>query len=260
MSKQVRWSCPNGCPAVLGPSKPRRNASVRYCLTCSADSPRLVERTAPALERKREARAQKLVVIKQARKERHAERLAAYYTVSGVNLLVEMRAALKAPVFKGMKEPDLVVRNRSGIGVYGRAWYHRHQILVNRIPGLTANDVRDTLLHELAHLCTGRTSRREHHGVAWKSNFRLACEQFLGVRPRVHTRFGGEVEKMLEERERSAASSPPPCVTCGAKTTTERVVVAGVSETQVARICGNPECPTRAVITSQVAETEGGAS
>lgn len=205
MAKQVRWSCPNGCPGVLGPRQPRRSASVRYCLTCSAKSPTLVERTAPALERQREARAHKRIVKLAERKRRVAEQTAAYYTVAGVNLLVEMRAALKCHVFKGMAEPELVVRN-STRGTYGRAWYSRNRILVNRKPGLTAHDVRDTLLHELAHLKTGRTSRREHHGVAWKSNFRLACEQYLGVRPRVHNRFGGEVERMLEERERSAAS------------------------------------------------------
>jgi predicted SprT family Zn-dependent metalloprotease len=203
--RQVRWACPAGHPAVLGPSKPRRMSTCRYCLLCSSHAAQLVERTAPALERQRDERAQKLVARRAAKKQKTAEQLAAYYTVVGINLLDEMRAALKCAVFKGMKEPTLIVRN-STRGTYGRAWYNKHQILVNRMPGLTPNDVRDTLLHELAHLKTGRTSRREHHGVAWKTNFRLACEQFLGVRPRVHTRFGGEVERLLEEREKSAAS------------------------------------------------------
>ena len=75
MAKQVRWSCPNGCPGVLGPRQPRRSASVRYCLTCSAKSPTLVERTAPALERQREARAHKCIVKLAERKRRVATRI-----------------------------------------------------------------------------------------------------------------------------------------------------------------------------------------
>lgn len=43
------------CP----PERPRKNATVRFCLDCSASSTTLVERVCPALERRREAKAQR---------------------------------------------------------------------------------------------------------------------------------------------------------------------------------------------------------
>jgi hypothetical protein len=53
--KMIRWACPNGCPGVLGPSRPRRDDVRRYCLKCSEDSGRLVERVAPVIERRRQS-------------------------------------------------------------------------------------------------------------------------------------------------------------------------------------------------------------
>lgn len=40
----IRWTCPNGCAAVLGPSRPVRDAVVRVCLSCSQGQLRLVQR------------------------------------------------------------------------------------------------------------------------------------------------------------------------------------------------------------------------
>lgn len=40
----IRWSCPNGCPAVLGPSRAARDAVCRFCLLCSEGSVHLVHR------------------------------------------------------------------------------------------------------------------------------------------------------------------------------------------------------------------------
>ena len=59
MGSRVRWDCPNGHPGVLGPMRPRMDSVVRYCLTCSQQTGRLVPRVAPALERKREAKRQR---------------------------------------------------------------------------------------------------------------------------------------------------------------------------------------------------------
>lgn len=56
-AKRIRWECPNGLhPGVLASSRPRKNATARYCLACSETAGVLVERTAPALERKRNAK------------------------------------------------------------------------------------------------------------------------------------------------------------------------------------------------------------
>jgi hypothetical protein len=76
-TKRVRWACPNGCPAVLGPSRPRRDDVARYCLTCSAKRGRLVLRTAPSLEAKRESKAERAKAKKAAAAARAAAREAA---------------------------------------------------------------------------------------------------------------------------------------------------------------------------------------
>lgn len=50
------WVCPNGRhPAVRGPERPRKFATVRFCLGCSEGASQLVERVAPALVRQRSA-------------------------------------------------------------------------------------------------------------------------------------------------------------------------------------------------------------
>lgn len=58
MTQQARWQCPHCQHGCLAPTKPRRDDVRRYCLDCSRKTGRLVERVAPALERKREARKQ----------------------------------------------------------------------------------------------------------------------------------------------------------------------------------------------------------
>jgi hypothetical protein len=47
-TKRYRWVCPVGGLGALGPKAPRKTATIRYCLPCSAKSPTLVERTCPA--------------------------------------------------------------------------------------------------------------------------------------------------------------------------------------------------------------------
>lgn len=56
MSQRTRWVCPNGCPAKLGSTRPRKDDVVRYCLVCSERTGKLVPRSAPALERQRAER------------------------------------------------------------------------------------------------------------------------------------------------------------------------------------------------------------
>lgn len=50
--------CPACGSTVLGPVRPRALATCRFCLTCSADSPTMVSRAAPALEKRRATRAE----------------------------------------------------------------------------------------------------------------------------------------------------------------------------------------------------------
>ena len=209
-SKRVRWACPNGCPSVLASSRPRRDDVARYCLPCSAKRGRLVLRTAPALDAKREAKATAAKTKKAAAAARAAERETAYYTVHGVDLREELKKLWSLPIARELRAklsgvlvqygpPKLVVRTRSTPHHrYGVAYWHRHEILINRIPGHDMFDVRDTLAHEVAHILTPGA----RHGIAWKTAFRLLCEQAYGVRPRVETRHT-DADKMM----RAAAAS-----------------------------------------------------
>ena len=218
--KRVRWACPNGCPAVLAPSRPRRDDVARYCLPCSAKRGRLVLRVAPALEAKRAAKAAATKTKKATAVARTAERETAYHTVHGVDLREELKKLWSLPIAHELRAkldpneldrtapPKLVVRNRSaGAGRMGVAWWQRHEILINRVPGQDAHHVRDTLAHEVAHILTPRA----RHGIAWKTAFRLLCEQAYGVRPRVENRFTNA--DALMRMMRAAASDAPPLAT-----------------------------------------------
>ena len=74
----IRWSCPNGCPAVLGPARAHRKATCRVCLTCSAGQPLLVAREPTVLVKTREKKVTARKAAREAaRAKRDAERLAA---------------------------------------------------------------------------------------------------------------------------------------------------------------------------------------
>lgn len=58
-SKTVIWKCPSGeHQGVRAPSRPRKDDIRRFCLDCSTETGRLVERVAPAVERKRARKAE----------------------------------------------------------------------------------------------------------------------------------------------------------------------------------------------------------
>lgn len=83
-SRRVRWECPSGeHPAVLGSTRPRKNAVVRFCIPCSMEAGVLVERRAPALERGRVAK-QAARGAKQQREREQAREAAARACVVSV--------------------------------------------------------------------------------------------------------------------------------------------------------------------------------
>lgn len=89
----VRWVCPRCGNSINGPERPRKDDVRRYCLRCSEKTGRLVERTAPKLERERAVKAERAQAqrkVASARKATQraaaAERERARRTVVGVNL------------------------------------------------------------------------------------------------------------------------------------------------------------------------------
>jgi hypothetical protein len=194
-----RWICPTGAhPAVLGLMRPRRDDVCRYCLECSRGVGRLVLRVAPRLEKVRKDRLLRAIRRTERRTKRIQRRTAAYYTVAGVNLADEMARMLQAKAFVDTPlqghPPRLLVRRASRRPrTFGRAEYRYWAIRIVDYPGITATDVQETLCHELAHMATPGAG----HSVRWKTMFRLAAEELLGVRPRLDRHFHGEVSGLL---------------------------------------------------------------
>lgn len=112
--KRVRWNCPTGEHAgVLGPTRPRRNATIRYCLECSENSTTLVERVPAALEKKRAAQAVKTKAKAEKRKERSEKREASIYSLDGRDLRDDMRRLLATEEIKGLVRADLFTESHS---------------------------------------------------------------------------------------------------------------------------------------------------
>jgi len=97
----VRWVCPSCGGGVNGPQRPRMDDVRRYCLRCSAKTGRLVQRTAPSLERRREEAAARSAT--KARRKADAERARWLVTLKDANgverdldVKTELRTALTA--------------------------------------------------------------------------------------------------------------------------------------------------------------------
>lgn len=207
--KMVRWVCPNCDQGKLAPSRPRRDDVRRYCLACSEETGRLVERAAPALDRKRQQRSARLAEKRKAVAQREAERERARYTVAGVDLRQEMAAYLRLPLFRSMRRrpPKLTVSRRSSypskLG-YASPW--QNTITVFDYPGCTEHDVRETLLHEMVHILVGNERGSRHwHGPRFHETMREAARQAWGIAPlgaqtnRYHGRYAARLRQAAEE-------------------------------------------------------------
>lgn len=166
-SKRTRWVCPNGCPAVLGPLRPRRENVVRYCLACSAKAGKLVERTAPAMEKKAQAGAERSAAKAKARREREAAREARKWTVDSVDLRVAMQKALTLPTLKilAKRPPEFTIaHSRTKDYTTGQASYRDHSIHLTIGVGENATRAVGVMLHELAHHATYRRGEDQKDG------------------------------------------------------------------------------------------------
>lgn len=105
------WRCPNGRhPAVRAPARPRRNASARYCLACSAASATLVERVCESLERERTQRKATRTKRRTKAQLTAEQRIAARFTVGGVDLRKLWAAMCALPFRTGSMPPRVVPR------------------------------------------------------------------------------------------------------------------------------------------------------
>lgn len=206
----TRWVCGRCNDARLAPTRPRKDDIRRFCLKCSEHTGRLVARTAPTLEKRREERKLKLRGRRMTLEERAKEREEARSTIKTdaftLNVRSEMEKMMKIDAFAALKGRVVTLHIRRCTRKprrVGTAWFHRKHIQICDFPGITLHALREVLLHELAHVATPG----DHHGIQWRTCFRLACEQYLGVRPKVERRFAGEVEGLLRERDAQVAAS-----------------------------------------------------
>lgn len=201
-TNRVRWECPNGKhPGALASTRPPKDSLVRYCLPCSQETGRLVERVAPALERKRAAAAvtsaakakakrARETTARQRKKEADNQR----YIVEGVDLRDEMKKMIKLRAFGGKTgrlvrwPPELVISRRSKHPLsrmgYAEPW--RNRITVATWPSHHLSDARETLLHELTHIVVGGHpgggSKTVWHGPQFRIMLNRARKEYASKR------------------------------------------------------------------------------
>ena len=194
-ARRIRWECPSGQhPGVLGPTRPPRDSVVRYCWPCSAESGRLVERIAPALERKRAAGAARSVTKQQAKAERErAAKLAAVsakVTDRDEPVRVDMLLAevwrlptrkLEAPQRRTL--PRLKVRRGAKPYTTGHCYYGAR--IVVTVGQVDYADLVGLVIHEAAHEITWWTGRDDPgHGPLFRSIVRSLVSDWSGVQVR----------------------------------------------------------------------------
>jgi predicted SprT family Zn-dependent metalloprotease len=187
----ARWKCPTCNAGVIAPTKPRMNDVRRYCLPCSAKAGVLVERIAPALEKKREAK-------KETTKKKSAAKRA---TISKNNAPAKQQARIDAlrikmihkeaeriwrlmkPYHNGRPLPTInIVRAQNRGRQYGHAYRNSIQVNVDRDQSIKRSKrVWEVLAHELAHCAVPPkhtdNSKRNVHSKEFYQCLRTAWQQ-----------------------------------------------------------------------------------
>lgn len=181
------WKCPNGCPAKLGPERPYKKATIRFCLECSAKSPMLVERTCAAAEKTRAAKTERAAAARvRARERRSTRRERAARTpapspyvhalVLGLaerrlDLMAELRRLWKTAQDAGLGQPRsklpafVVRRSRTKETTSGHAYYDGHQIALTLGKSAHVGHALGVLAHEVTHAIGHRGHGEEFFGA-----------------------------------------------------------------------------------------------
>jgi hypothetical protein len=196
-----RWICPLCAGGKLAPSKPRRDDARRYCLACSEKTGRLVERTCPALDSEREARAEaaKAKAGKAAERRKATRSVAkaadrSKLTIDGAYLpervpsywhvlCDEARKAAPRGTFIPAHDapPSLVVARSTRAGYY-RGTGSRRRTHLRFGPGVDRAAALELLLHELCHGACAALNRAEGaHGMTFRKVLRAAAVRLWGI-------------------------------------------------------------------------------
>jgi hypothetical protein len=220
-----RWTCPICGSGKLAPSRPRRDDTRRYCLSCSEKTGRLVQRECAALERQRGVAKERAVRKRQAAQERSKAREKAKdpFDMKGwfkrlqrldtFNVKREYRDrrkteggwALTTKLESRWKRVELELRGGRG---GGRA-YGGYRILLNVGGGRPCNQL-STLIHEMAHIVNHWRGGRGHDD-GWRSIFGAAIQDLTGETMKASPhRYGDNadavIQRWLEQEEHPAAT------------------------------------------------------
>jgi len=162
MAKQVRWKCAICDNGLLAPSKPRKNDVRRYCLPCSSESGKLVERVAPTLDKQRTAKkaaVKKKTVAKRASVAKRTAPAKAQQRIDAqrskmIHAEAEKIWKLMQPYHKGKPLPRIkIARGRNHGSQYGHAGHNYIQVNVDRSQCVSRSKrVWEVLAHELCHI------------------------------------------------------------------------------------------------------------
>lgn len=190
-----RWVCLKCGEGKLAPERMRKLDSRRWCLTCSASSPTLVERVQPAKERakakKVEARAVRTskrkevasgrVAAARAERERLANTTEREYLKGRAWLVAWLPRILALKAWQERRwapswPPKVTIRQgRKRSWSSGHAWTSSQRCVVTT--GQSAADDLATLVHEIAHLVAPVS---EHHGAVFCGILSEAWSELLG--------------------------------------------------------------------------------
>ena len=195
-----RWICPLCGSGLNGPERPRKDDARRYCLTCTAETGRLVERTSPALERKRAQGAGRAAELRQRKRERESlakiEALSAPVRVDGAlrkiridRLLDEIwKLPTRTQEAPGAQVPLITVRRGKKGHASGRCAYgHRIVVTIGQVDlaeatGLVIHEAAHAIAYETGRLprLQGRRRKWSHHGRLFRSINRNLVTEYTG--------------------------------------------------------------------------------
>ena len=156
----------------------------RFCLSCSAQTGRLVERVCPALERGRAAKSQSRKDVAERRRARAKALENARWIVDGLDLRAEWRRLCAMPVVSArirerrLDRIELSVHRSSRAHTTGHAKVRAGKVHLGLYGGCPRHEAQALLAHELAHaiLPVGHA-----HDESWRRTFVLIVCHGYGV-------------------------------------------------------------------------------
>lgn len=156
-----RWVCRICGRGKTAPERMTKDDVRRWCLGCSEETGRLVERACPAVEKKRAAQRERTAARRDKRTKRNRALRREAETYAGVHIptLVEQlrRTFVRLGFGRMRRKPQVSVRRSRERGPHavGHATYAHHRITMTISPATDRAEVCQLVAHEMAHLAAG---------------------------------------------------------------------------------------------------------